>query len=723
GPLPRPYTSPVETGDHPELDESELLTGGPGVGNMPPVVEYTICDTSYTVSLTVTNPNGSDTETKVNYVRALCPASGCDTLFSHWNTPPSLPSIFGWAPFGFVTGYPAPPIQAAATTPVAYYEEYITPSPGTTTVGAMQVGLGAYLDADSNSTFQAVVYNADATGAPAGPPLGGLAGLNPGQDLGVPGGGFFFEFWLPFDKVTIDSATFLVGLEMFPGDAADSMAIISSGAGQGQALGLNHLTANLAPYFNFLVDVGIDFDLDIIPMLGSWQTEFFINGLAAVQSCDSTLLLITDSALFHGCLQSVEVNSTYGGTITDSTLAGVDSLFILYTQPGPDTISFTTINECGRTDTITYFLTYPFDTTPVPDFTMTNTNPICAGTFVFFNATPAGAASYTWDWGDGSPLQTVPGTAAGHVYATPGLYYVTLTVTDPSGCSETISKLDFVEIVDCSVTPSAADFTAMPDTGCIGQTTNFSDNSAIVPDPPTGWFWAFDDGTFSLLQNPTHVYTVPGTYNVMLVTSNAGGNDTTFRQVVIIGLPCSLPTDIVLSATPFRASVVLDWEVPSGSSPINFELERSLDGQNFSQLAAVNWSDYTSPNMYSFIDNDPGFDQRLYYRLKEIDQDGTVEYSNIAEATLSQGAEEWIKVYPNPVAEGRGLNIDAYLLNAGNVKVTMFDVMGREVVREDAAFAAGMGRFTIDTATLSEGTYFLRVASAQGVQVKKVIVE
>jgi gliding motility-associated-like protein len=50
---------------------------------------------------------------------------------------------------------------------------------------------------------------------------------------------------------------------------------------------------------------------------------------------------------------------------------------------------------------------------------------------------------------------------------------------------------------------------------------SFTDQSTINPGNITGWYWSFGDGDTSTTQNPAHVYTSPGSYNVCLVvTSN-----------------------------------------------------------------------------------------------------------------------------------------------------------------------------------------------------------
>lgn len=700
------------------------FSGGPGTGNNPPPVQYTLCDTSYTVSLTVTNANGSDTETKTSYISASCPAGDCDTLDNHWTTPVSTPSFYTFSANNFVTGLPSSTFQGAGSTaPIGFYERYVTPNPGTTTVGAIRVGLGNYLDPDSNMQIQVVVYNCDPTGLPIGGPLGGFGPLQPGQDLGVPGAGFFNEFWIPFDEVVIPGAQFLVGVEMFPGQSTDRLIVVSSANGQGQGLGLNHVATNSFGYLDYLGDVGINFDLDIIPMLGPWKTEFFLTGLGSLRVCDSTLVVLTDSALFHPTMTSVTITSSKNGTITDSLLANVDTLVLLYTTPGPDTILFTTVNRCGRADTIGYILSYPFDTTPGPvDFTKNLANPICAGTSITFTGTPLGGADYLWDFGDGTVVSSGASNVQSHAYATPGLYYVTLTVTNPSSCDGTETKLDFVEIINCAVNAPLANFNASPDTVCLGDPIHFTDMSMGVPDAATGWNWAFDDGTFSLLQNPMHTYSTPGTFNVQLVASNAGGSDTAYFTVVVLSLPCTLPIDLELSAVPIGDDVFLSWEGDGQFQERTYEVLRSLDARIYAQIGE-RLANSQSQVPYSFVDVGPGWTQTLYYRVRAVDVNGDYHYSNVATARLGIGDHGWLQVYPIPMASGGLLYVQTYLETATALSFTVMDPLGRLVHTSESSADAGLDRHVLDMGKLSRGQYFLRVASPYGAKVRKILVD
>jgi len=72
------------------------------------------------------------------------------------------------------------------------------------------------------------------------------------------------------------------------------------------------------------------------------------------------------------------------------------------------------------------------------------------------------------------------------------------------------------------ITP-VANFTANTTTGLNPETVQFTDTSSNTP---TSWLWDFGDGTTSTDQNPTHVYSLPGSYTVTLIATNNAGSST-----------------------------------------------------------------------------------------------------------------------------------------------------------------------------------------------------
>ncbi len=85
-----------------------------------------------------------------------------------------------------------------------------------------------------------------------------------------------------------------------------------------------------------------------------------------------------------------------------------------------------------------------------------------------------------------------------------------------------------------------ADFTASTSGGPAPLQVQFADHTAGAA---TSWSWSFGDGGSSNQQNPTHLYTVPGTYTVSLTATGVGGSNTR----TIAGLITVTPPPVVLS--------------------------------------------------------------------------------------------------------------------------------------------------------------------------------
>ena len=118
--------------------------------------------------------------------------------------------------------------------------------------------------------------------------------------------------------------------------------------------------------------------------------------------------------------------------------------------------------------------------------------------------------------------------------------------------------------------PLNADFTFSPESPIINQAVQFSDTTQ----PSQGamieqWNWNFGDGTTSLEQNPSHVFTQPGTFTVELtVTDNFKRSNKTVKQVTVLE---SEPTEagvVVVHAfpQPAKTQVTIVYRIPNSSS-------------------------------------------------------------------------------------------------------------------------------------------------------------
>lgn len=180
-----------------------------------------------------------------------------------------------------------------------------------------------------------------------------------------------------------------------------------------------------------------------------------------------------------------------------------------YTQSGQYNVSLTVTSQDGCVNTNQTAGTINVSQ-PSAQFT-TDRLLGCPPLQVNFSSAGIMNLSYQWDFGD-SQTSNLPSPT--HSYQSPGLYQVTLTVTDPSGCSNTWTLPNQIQ-----VTNGVNNFSpAPPVVACAPFSVNFSDNSPGA----VSWDWNFGDGNTSSQQNPVHTYTTAGTYQVGLQTQSGG---------------------------------------------------------------------------------------------------------------------------------------------------------------------------------------------------------
>ena len=155
-----------------------------------------------------------------------------------------------------------------------------------------------------------------------------------------------------------------------------------------------------------------------------------------------------------------------------------------------------------------------------------------------------------------------------------------------------------------------------------------------------------------------------------------------------------------------NAAVQLKWSTASEKNSARFEAERSLDGLGFARVGTVAaQGTSSSPRVYDLLDAQlPAGAAQLYYRLKQVDADGTFSYSPVRVVGL-QGAAEGLALYPNPAHAGTA-TLKGTL--PGTV-VTVFDALGRQVTTAPAD-ATGTAALALP-AGLPSGVYVVRAGS------------
>lgn len=178
-----------------------------------------------------------------------------------------------------------------------------------------------------------------------------------------------------------------------------------------------------------------------------------------------------------------------------------------YTMTGTDT------HGCQNTDAVTVTVN------PLPNVNAGADQTVCAGTAVTLSG--SGATTYSWSDGVSNNMAFIPGE---------GETVYTMVGTDANGCQNT----DQVTITVVPQ-PEAGIATTSALTGYPGMSVTFENNSQFA----NAFVWNFDDGTTlsttSLGEPGTHVFSAPGTYEVMLSASNGLCSD--MAELTVIVLP------------------------------------------------------------------------------------------------------------------------------------------------------------------------------------------
>jgi hypothetical protein len=190
------------------------------------------------------------------------------------------------------------------------------------------------------------------------------------------------------------------------------------------------------------------------------------------------------------------------------------------------------------------------------------------------------------------------------------------------------------------------------------------------------------------------------------VGTNNNGNDNVASSISTSSTIISLPVKLIsfTAQTPDNKTADLQWITATERNTDYFEVLRAADGTNFNVIGKIAAKgNSTIENKYVLKDADPvpGVN---YYRLKMVDKDGGVDYSNINK--LSFGIlRNGLAVYPNPA--GSIIHI-----KSGQGKVLLTNSNGMTVIQEK--FTDGSLLMSIHQ--LAAGTYFVHFIPADGSQ-------
>jgi hypothetical protein len=226
----------------------------------------------------------------------------------------------------------------------------------------------------------------------------------------------------------------------------------------------------------------------------------------------------------------------------------------------------------------------------------------------------------------------------------------------------------------------------------VSATAYFSD--VTVPGTITGGNLGFDPNFSTLPGGPFHMNSLP------------------------------LPVELIsFEAKYINQNVHLNWKTASELNNYGFIIERSIDKLTFENIGFIaGKGNSIEINNYNFIDNNLPFGH-YYYRLKQVDFDGSFQYSHIIEVSASFNPTSFSlsQNYPNPF--NPSTTIQFSVAESGITELTVFNSLGQEIAKlyNQNAEKGVQYQIYFDASKFSSGVYYYKLTQGNNSLIKKMV--
>lgn len=157
-------------------------------------------------------------------------------------------------------------------------------------------------------------------------------------------------------------------------------------------------------------------------------------------------------------------------------------------------------------------------------------------------------------------------------------------------------------------------------------------------------------------------------------------------------------------------SVSLYWKTYSEINTKEFQVERSADGVNFETIHTIAAAGSSSATLnYTYLDNDHPQKAVIYYRLKQVDNDGQYQYSKALRLRFRDGSFYINRIYPQPASDIMYLDM-TNVRTATNATLSLINSNGVVVRSFIIVLNPGDNIVDVNISSLPAGAYFLRIS-------------
>jgi len=292
-----------------------------------------------------------------------------------------------------------------------------------------------------------------------------------------------------------------------------------------------------------------------------------------------------------------------------------------------------------------------------------------------------------------------------------GMPFRRILVKTRASASFTAELKDFVGPFDLFLAPRALALTETP------YLCNASGDAEIYVTNPVAssiYQWTTTNGNItSSPTGPSIFIDQPGTYIVTQYLATGCSVYATDTVEVLPGINCQILDKNFLNfhgALENDDVVRLDWQVLNNEQVGSFEVQRSEDGINFTSIGQVKKQfSESSDASYLYHDNaEDLYSKYIYYRIKLVNINSVVQYSNIVNIELSSlSGKTKVNILPNPVKDVMQLQV--FARTSKGIRIEFFDQSGR-LVSTSKFEQNGRTMITLDDlANKPRGIYFVLV--------------
>ena len=246
-----------------------------------------------------------------------------------------------------------------------------------------------------------------------------------------------------------------------------------------------------------------------------------------------------------------------------------------------------------------------------------------------------------------------------------------------------------------------------------GGPADLATGDSTYSDPTFG---TFTDRLFEFSIPLAPLIPIPGGSRLVALAIKPALNDSSTSEfgASLMLMPVSLTS---FQGNLHNGKVYLTWNTKNETNSSHFIIEKSMNGSSYSNIGQVNSG--LASGQYSFID-DGTLNKINYYRLQQVDHDGKAAYSRVL-IIKNDISSVGVNISPNPVRSF--MNISFTLEKKENVKIQLFDPMGRLVKRYEVKGNNGINTFNIsDLNGLPAGIYSLELIG-DGIKARQQIMK